>query len=645
MQSKFAHPKNRLSGFLYVGFLTLFSFALYPEIFTYNTFGPETPLFYIANEGLSFSQMLQTYANVSWMWYRPTAFALPYWTLEQFWGWHNLVAWKFAHFWTGLAAAYAIYWLVVRCLGGSRMAGLLSATYFMAQPSLYAAMMEAAGFDFLHILLVVLCVGFYVLGTRETGRRCAVFTVVSWLCFLLALTAKEMALATPGFLLLASALLLWFDRESGPVRVRARRELLRLLPFLANCRKFPLWIVHIYAWSDQTLQIKMYQSTLLNNLAGAAMLLLVAVQWRRMLRTEPTSRPVLWLMLAWTGTYLLLPIYSGGFLWHINLALVGYCVIFGVAIAGLLKAIQPATGRRLAAAGLFLGWLFLSRQDLKIELYAGSHATGYRINHSVIQRPPVAAAAMGSAPLIYIEDRLGMGPWWYGCFGNLFKFAYQRKDLEEVVVPLMPSVSAEERKKWLVRPNAFFFRYDENYDWHDASDEFRAASQQPGELQPGEGCRAGLPTGGKWPIRIAAGRATRLIHNGETWEPDAAYNGGKTYASSKPIAGAELPALYQSERFQEGPFEYRFCVPNGAYTVRLKFAEIWFDTAGKRIFDVAVNGSTVLSKFDVAVAANGSSRAVDRDFRISVGDGRLVIQFRPIVSNPKISAIEITPAG
>jgi hypothetical protein len=83
-------------------------------------------------------------------------------------------------------------------------------------------------------------------------------------------------------------------------------------------------------------------------------------------------------------------------------------------------------------------------------------------------------------------------------------------------------------------------------------------------------------------------------------------------------------------------------VANGNYTVRLKFAEIWFTEAGKRIFDVDINSVPVLTRFDVAAAAGGRDRALDREFPVRVADGQIAIQFRPIVSNPKISAIEIT---
>ena len=678
MRLRLQNSREQHSHATYVGLITAFAFALYIQIFTYNTFGPETPLFYFYSDGQPFGQMLRSYTYVSLMWYRPTAFAVPYWLLEQFLGWHNLVAWKLAHFSTVLASAYAIYWLVVRPLGGSRMAGLLSAMYFIAQPSMYSAVMEAAGFDFLHILLVVLCVGFYILGTRTKARRCFLFTSISWLLFLIALTTKEMALATPGCLVMVSALTAWLEPDGNSRWPGIRREAVRLAPFfallpvyyvihltkipidalqvndpyrstanwtviLANLRKFPLWIVRIYAWTGETLQGRMYQSTVLNNLAGLSALVLVVVQCRWIQRSS-VHRFALFLMLAWTAVYLVLPVYSGGFLWHINLAVVGYSVLFGFAFSGLFASIKWAALGRAVFAAFLLGWLLLGRENLRTELDAGSHATGYRINHSVLQHPPIPAAALGKEPLIYIEDRLGLGPWWYGCFGRLFNFAYLRHDIEEVIVPLVSSVPREARKKWLAHENAFFFRYDEDYNWHDASAEFRVAALQHGPLELNEACNTSLSPG-TWPIRIAAGRNRQIDRLGMVWEPDASYDGGKTYFTDKPVAGTTTPELYQSERFDQGPFEYRICVPNGPYTVKLKFAEIWFDSPGKRIFDVALNGTRVLKHFDIVAAAKGPDRALDCEFRTRVVDGRIVIQFLPILSNPKINAIEITPGG
>jgi hypothetical protein len=301
-----------------------------------------------------------------------------------------------------------------------------------------------------------------------------------------------------------------------------------------------------------------------------------------------------------------------------------------------------------------------------------------------------------------------MGPWWYGCFGSLFKFTYLRHDIDEVIVPTMPSVSADLRAKWLSHKNAFFFRYDEDYNWYDATREFRDASLQHGTILPVRACgvpgrqvqfrveaaapsearrvtwslqppdsgtisqsglytaaqqapkqavqiladdpsdpawmaRSTLEFGNSAPIRIAAGHAKAIALAGQEWGADASYDGGNTYASSKIVKGTTTPELYQKERFAEGPLAYRFCVSNGTYSVKLKFAEVWFARPGQRIFDVLINRVAVLSRFDIAAAAGGADRAIDREFRTRVTDGEILIQFRPIVSNPKVNAIEIVP--
>jgi hypothetical protein len=167
----------------------------------------------------------------------------------------------------------------------------------------------------------------------------------------------------------------------------------------------------------------------------------------------------------------------GGFLWHINLPVVGYSVLFGLAAARWFESVPSPLWRGTALAAFFLGCVALSRINLHTELYSGTHAIAFRINHSVLQKPPVEPKRLGKSPMIYIEDRLGIGGWWYGNYGILFNYVYLRHDLQEVVVPSLPLVSQELRNRWLAHPNAYFFRYDEQYDWHDASAEFRAAIQ------------------------------------------------------------------------------------------------------------------------------------------------------------------------
>ncbi len=62
--------------------------------------------------------------------------------------------------------------------------------------------------------------------------------------------------------------------------------------------------------------------------------------------------------------------------------------------------------------------------------------------------------------------------------------------------------------------------------------------------------------------------------------------------SSATVAGTG-GAVYQDQRF--GAFSYSFAVPNGSYRVRLKFAELYFNSANQRKFNVDLNGTRVLS--------------------------------------------------
>ncbi|SPF41670.1 membrane hypothetical protein [Candidatus Sulfopaludibacter sp. SbA4] len=493
----------------YLGFLTLFAFALYWEVFVYDSFGPETALYYYYSDGLTFAQALRSFGYVQLMWYRPMTSVL-YWVGEQLVGWHNVAGWKLLHFVTVLAAFYSIYWLVVTCLGGGRVAGLLAAAWFAAQPNVYPGVMEAVGFDFVHICFTVLSAGLYLRGTRAYGRRMFGLTALAWLCFLIALSSKEAALTVPLYLGVVSVLAAAFDPKQ---RLTWRRELLRLAPFfavlplyyflhyvkvpagsfsasgpyrsianwsmiLANFRKMTLWVLRIYGYTGETLGEHMYHSNAVNNLAGIAAAVLAAAMWFGRVRRDPSWRLAGALMLCWTAVFLILPIYGGGFVWHINLPLVGYAVLFGLAATWAWEALPSAFWRRFAGGVFFLGLLLLARANLHTELYSGTHALAFRINHSVLSHPPVPPDRLGKAPLVFIEDRLGVGGWWYGCFGILFNYTYLRHDIQEVVVPQMAAVPQDLRARWLAHPNAYFFRLDDNFDRRDASTEFRSAAMR-----------------------------------------------------------------------------------------------------------------------------------------------------------------------
>ena len=81
------------------------------------------------------------------------------------------------------------------------------------------------------------------------------------------------------------------------------------------------------------------------------------------------------------------------------------------------------------------------------------------------------------------------------------------------------------------------------------------------------------------------------------------------------------------------------------YTVRLHFAEIAFANAGARVFNVAINGSTVLSNFDIFATAGGGNKALVEQFASAPdATGKITISYiKGTADVPKSSGIEIIP--
>ena len=124
---------------------------------------------------------------------------------------------------------------------------------------------------------------------------------------------------------------------------------------------------------------------------------------------------------------------------------------------------------------------------------------------------------------------------------------------------------------------------------------------------------------------------------------DAYYSGGNTYRTSAGIAGTTADGIYQDERY--GNFKYAVGLDNGTYDVTLKFAEIYLNGAGQRLFDVKAENKLILDNFDVYAAAGGKNAAVDRTFQVAVTDGKLDLDFVSVKDNAKVNGIEISPSS
>ena len=152
----------------------------------------------------------------------------------------------------------------------------------------------------------------------------------------------------------------------------------------------------------------------------------------------------------------------------------------------------------------------------------------------------------------------------------------------------------------------------------------------------------GVSTGSA--IRVNAGGPSYLDSGGQTWSADTGFNGGNTFSTTNTISNTNDPVLYQTERF--GPTTYNFTVPNGNYSVVLKFAEIYWTAVGQREFNVAINGTAVLTNFDIVAAAGGSFKAIDKTFAVTVTNGTIAIQFSTGAADyAKVSAIQVQVAA
>ena len=152
--------------------------------------------------------------------------------------------------------------------------------------------------------------------------------------------------------------------------------------------------------------------------------------------------------------------------------------------------------------------------------------------------------------------------------------------------------------------------------------------------------------------RINCGGSVYVDSNGNTWSGDDFFTGGDIFGVDTPVLGTKDSTLFQTERYglpEEGLITYALTLPNGKYTVRLYLAEIFVfnDFAGLRAFNVAVEGKSVLTAYDI-VADVGFNTAVIQEFKTTVADGDLSVVFSYVndatKDGPKIGAIEVLTA-
>ncbi|KAJ0017022.1 hypothetical protein Pint_11549 [Pistacia integerrima] len=129
------------------------------------------------------------------------------------------------------------------------------------------------------------------------------------------------------------------------------------------------------------------------------------------------------------------------------------------------------------------------------------------------------------------------------------------------------------------------------------------------------------------------------------------------------VIGTRAPELYQTSRLSPGSLRYYgLGLQNGLYNVSLLFAETAIEdpstqrwqSLGRRVFDIYIQGTLQRKDFDISKEANGVNRAVTRDFNANVTENHLEIHLFwagkgtcciPVQGDfgPSISALRVVP--
>lgn len=126
---------------------------------------------------------------------------------------------------------------------------------------------------------------------------------------------------------------------------------------------------------------------------------------------------------------------------------------------------------------------------------------------------------------------------------------------------------------------------------------------------------------------------------GGAWSYDHGYSNSSYYTASTANAidtsGVTKPA--PQEVYQTARSDYRFgytlggLTANTAYTLRLHFADFQVSAAGQRVFNVSVNGTQVLTSFDIYAAAGGSNKAVVESIPVTTdANGQVDVSFATV---------------
>ncbi|HTR93863.1 MAG TPA: discoidin domain-containing protein [Trebonia sp.] len=132
---------------------------------------------------------------------------------------------------------------------------------------------------------------------------------------------------------------------------------------------------------------------------------------------------------------------------------------------------------------------------------------------------------------------------------------------------------------------------------------------------------------------------------------DEYYSGGTATSTTTAISttGITNPApqsVWQHNRYGNFTYTIPGLTAGANYSVRLDFAEEYWTAAGSRTFNVLINGTQVLTNFDIFATAGGEYKGVAESFTATASSaGAVTIQFVTVKDNAQVNGIEVQPAG
>ena len=142
--------------------------------------------------------------------------------------------------------------------------------------------------------------------------------------------------------------------------------------------------------------------------------------------------------------------------------------------------------------------------------------------------------------------------------------------------------------------------------------------------------------------------------DGNTWDPltdykvageDETSSHGQPSTIDSSVPSGTPTQIWETERWDPSggeEMQYEFSVPDGQQVeVRLYFYDGYSGTSsvGDRVFDVSIEGQTVLDDFDI-IETYGDDTGAMESFTVT-SDGTIDVDFGHVTENPQVNAIEI----